>query len=33
MDFSQWCDVLSTIIKPIVIAMASLSAVLIVSGT
>lgn len=32
MDFSQWCDVLSTIIKPIVIAMASLSAVLIVSG-
>ena len=32
MDFSQWCDVLSTIIKPIVITMASLSAVLIVSG-
>lgn len=32
MNFSPWCDVISTFIKPIVIAMASLSAVLIVSG-
>lgn len=32
MNFSSWCDVISTFIKPIVIAMASLSAVLIVSG-
>ncbi|MQZ56011.1 hypothetical protein F4T90_00885 [Acinetobacter junii] len=31
-DFSGWCDVLSTFFKPIVIAMASLSAILIVSG-
>ncbi|ENX64806.1 hypothetical protein F884_01511 [Acinetobacter sp. CIP 102143] len=32
MNFSPWCDVISTFIKPIVIAMASFSAVLIVSG-
>lgn len=32
MDFLPWCDVLSTFVKPIVIAMASLTAVLIVSG-
>ncbi|WP_277560377.1 virulence factor TspB C-terminal domain-related protein [Acinetobacter beijerinckii] len=32
MDFLPWCDVLSTFLKPIVIAMASLTAVLIVSG-
>lgn len=32
MDFTGWCDVLSTYFKPIVIAMAGFSAVLIVSG-
>lgn len=32
MNFSPWCDVISTFIKPIVIAMAGFSAVLIVSG-
>ncbi len=32
MDFTGWCDVLTTYFKPIVIAMAGFSAVLIVSG-
>ena len=32
LDFTAWCDSLSTYLKPIVIAMASFSAVLILAG-